>query len=133
MLKKYIAKTSLSISVLLNNGNSTHISFEDQTGGGSIYYTDDTEMQSALKKHRKYGKLFREDTSFIQMQDSTSKKSETMDKAGNTQPERLEFSNNDDAKDYLTERFGISRTKLMTRTAIENFCKKNNIAITWTE
>ena len=48
---------------------------------------------------------------------------------GNT--ETKTFSCNDDAKQYLVDKFGVSRTKLKNRTEIENAAKENGFTILW--
>lgn len=57
-MKKYKAKTDVSINVTLQNGRNTRISFSPLTAGGSVFYTDDKEIQDALERHYKFGKLF---------------------------------------------------------------------------
>lgn len=59
MVKKYVAKTDIAISVYLKSGKSTHVPFSALTGGGSVLYTDDEELQEELEAHPKYGKLFK--------------------------------------------------------------------------
>lgn len=64
-MKKYIAKTNVSVNVVLSNGTNCHITFSAVTGGGSVFYTDDAEVIKALESHYKYGKLFRADPNYI--------------------------------------------------------------------
>lgn len=64
-MKKYIAKTNVSVNVVLSNGSNCHITFSAITGGGSVFYTDDAEVIRALENHYKYGKLFRADPNYI--------------------------------------------------------------------
>lgn len=59
MVKKYVAKTDIAISVYLKSGKNTHVPFSAKTGGGSVLYTDVVELQEALEVHPKYGKLFK--------------------------------------------------------------------------
>ena len=61
MLKRYKSKSCISLSVKLSTGGTTHVSFTPQTGGGSVYYTDNEKVQEGLEKHPKYGKLVYED------------------------------------------------------------------------
>lgn len=58
-VKTYRAKSDISISVALGNGKNAHISFLSVTGSGSVFRTDDEELQKALERHYKFGKLFR--------------------------------------------------------------------------
>lgn len=64
-MKKYIAKTNVSINIVLPNGANRHIAFSALTGGGSVYYTDDPEIIQAMERHYKFGKLFRVDTRYV--------------------------------------------------------------------
>lgn len=64
-MKKYIAKTNISINVVLKSGKNRHITFSALTGGGSVFYTDDPEIQKAMECHYKFGKLFRVDQKYV--------------------------------------------------------------------
>lgn len=64
-MKKYIAKTNVSINVVLATGANRHIAFSALTGGGSVFYTDDPDIQKAMESHYKFGKLFRVDHKYI--------------------------------------------------------------------
>lgn len=60
-MKKYIAKTNVSINIVLPSGKNRHITFDAVTGGGSVFYTDDQDIINAMERHYKYGTLFRAD------------------------------------------------------------------------
>lgn len=64
-MKKYIAKTNISINIVLKSGKNRHITFSALTGGGSVFYTDDPEIQKAMECHYKFGKLFRVDQKYV--------------------------------------------------------------------
>ena len=64
-MKKYIAKTNVSINVVLPNGANRHIAFSALTGGGSVFYTEDADIIQAMERHYRFGKLFRADPSFV--------------------------------------------------------------------
>lgn len=64
-MKKYIAKTNVSINVVLSSGANRHIAFSALTGGGSVFYTDDPEIIKAIERHYKFGTLFRADPGYI--------------------------------------------------------------------
>lgn len=64
-MKKYIAKTNVSINVVLSSGANRHIAFSALTGGGSVFYTDDPEIIQAMERHYKFGTLFRADPRYI--------------------------------------------------------------------
>lgn len=63
-MKKYIAKTDVSVCVVLPGGGHTRVSFLPQTDGGSVFYTNDEGIQHGLEHHYKYGKQFRLDPDF---------------------------------------------------------------------
>ena len=138
MMKKYKAKSCISITVALSTGGTTHVSFNPVTGGGSVYYTKNPIIQAGLENHPKYGKLFTLDSSFVQSaKPNTSKPSaKTPDAAteseGTTKKVvEVKMSCNDDAKDYLVEKFGISRTKLRSRAQIEAAGVANGVKFIW--
>lgn len=64
MIKKYSATTNVSINVVLKSGANRHIAFSAQTGGGSVFYTEDIDIQEAMERHYKYGTLFKIDPHF---------------------------------------------------------------------
>ena len=43
----------------------------------------------------------------------------------------VKMSCNDDAKDYLSEQFGVSRSKLLTRSVMEEYAKEHGVKIVW--
>lgn len=129
MIKKYKAKTDISINIVLPSGKSKHISFTSLTGGGSVYYTDSPDIQKSLESHYKFGKLFFADKTF-----EAEPAKPNMD---NDVPSDVDSSDNgkttvtvtdpDSAKAYLSERFGVSRTKLRTIAAIKEAAAANGI------
>lgn len=58
-MKKYIAKTNVSINIVLPSGANQHITFSAVTGGGSVFYTEDPDVIQAMERHYKFGSLFR--------------------------------------------------------------------------
>ncbi len=127
-MKKYKAKTDIHISVVLKSGKSAHITFASQTGGGSVYYTDNKEIQEAIKKHPKFGKLFKEvaveePKPKVEKNDA-KKKSKASKKA---ELKKVSVTDLDSAKDYLSEKFDVSRTKLKSEKEIKAEAKKHGI------
>lgn len=154
MLKKYTSKTQISINVVLKSGKSRHVSFTPLTGGGSTFYTDDNELQEAMAKHVKYGKLFKEvpmapqagkkpvkpnktvATETVGKQEGTAEKtvlSEQTEGAGALEEDetlktkQVKVTDADDAKNYLSEQFGISRTKMRSVKQIKELAAQNGI------
>ena len=123
---KYTAKTHVSLNVPIN-GNNVHISFTPQTGGGSVFYTDDKALAEALEKHIRFGKLFRKAAEPVKA--VVKKKVEAVPAEPVKKEKEKTFACYEDAKDYLVDTFGISRTKLRSKTAIEAAAKANNIIL----
>ena len=148
MLKRYKSKSCVSINVVLPTGGNTHVSFSAVTGGGSVYYTDNENIQKGLESHPKYGRLFVEDKTLAAQQAEAAKqaaaKAQATAGAGNeaaaeqqgTVKEGNDFVEvkmacNDDAKDYLADKFGVSRSKMRSRADIEKVAADNGLKIIW--
>lgn len=109
MIKKYIAKSDISLSV-----GKMHVSFRALTGGGSVYYTDNEAMQKMLESHPKYGRLFK--AVVVEPAVAEPAKKEKPVKA--TGPKQVVVSCLEDAKEYLVDTYELSRTKLRTKQSI---------------
>jgi len=145
-MKKYIAKTNVSVNVVMANGVNRHVAFMPQSGGGSVYYTDIPELQSALEAHYKFGRLFKIDQTYAkkkvlpkknnslepvtdnegkilaqEVEDGTEKAES--EEAGNV----IVVTDPDEAKDYLCEHYGLSRTKIKSLKAIKEAATANGI------
>lgn len=116
MLKKYSSKTQISINVRLESGKSLHVAFSPITGGSSLYYTEDENVQKALEKHYHYGTLF---TGSAVEPVETKKSAEQKSEEAKPSMKEITVSCADDAKDYLSDRFGVSRTKMRSVKAIQ--------------
>lgn len=130
MLKKYKSKSCVSVSVALPTGGNAHVSFSPVTGGGSYFYTDNEVLQKGLEKHPKFGKLFKLDV-VAEVKPQVKAVPKVEQKAENDGIKRIEVSNNEDAKDYLADKFGISHTKMRTRAAIDTIAKSKGIEFIW--
>lgn len=139
MLKKYTSKSDLSCNVCMKNGKYAHLSFSPVTGGGSVYYTDDEELQQAIEAHPKFGHLFKLEETVNEKADEDNGTEiagagetpvETKDATeGDETPatEEVHVSSLDDAKEYLSDHFGISRTKLKSKAAILASAAENGV------
>ena len=108
MIKKYIAKSDISLSV-----GKMHVSFRPLTDGGSVFYTDNESLQKALEAHPKYGKLFSE----APVEAAPVVKPKKVE-AKPTGPKQVMVTCLEDAKEYLVETYELSRTKLRSRQSI---------------
>ena len=104
-----------------------HVSFSPKTGGGSVYYTRDEAVQDGLERHARYGRLFR----LAGIVDETPAPKPMESESPEPNVKKIIFRSNDDAKDYLADKFGISRSKLRSRAAIEESAARNDIEIEW--
>lgn len=145
--KTYHSKSDISISVLVN-GKGLHLSFTPVSGGGSIYTVEDEKIQCAIEKHHNFGKLFklRSEQKVEKVEKKVKGKiakaedgagaesgSEGTEGIGRSEvPEsdgksQITVSCPDDAKDYLADKFGISRTSMKTVKAIKAIAESKNI------
>ena len=114
----------MSLSVGLPDGGNARVSFTPQSDGTSVYYTEDKDIQWGLEHHYKYGKLFRVEEEPERGEDALTavgpQSGNALTAVGpqsgpQSEEEKLRevtVSDMDDAKDYLSEHFGIVRTKL---------------------
>lgn len=127
MKKKYIANSQIAINVVLPSGKSAHVAFSSVTGGSSIFYTEDEQLQQAIESHYRYGKLFKgqevTEPEIVESEEPEEEKGPTI----------VNVSDVDAAKDYLSEKYGISRTKLKTVAAINKAAAANGIEFSWEE
>ena len=118
----------MSINVRLGSGGNMHVSFSPLTGGKSVLVTGDEQLQKALAQHPRYGKLFREDKSFaVEQQRQVEKAAKKEEEPKKPTVNVVKVAAWDDAKEYLVEAFGISRTKLRSHIAIETAAAANNV------
>lgn len=129
MTKHYISDSHIAINVTLDGGESVHLSFIALSNGGSVFSTDSEELQNAIERHYRFGDLFTLDhieepknTSETANEEYTSVK-ESED--GNIQ--KITVNDLGEAKNYLADTLGISRTSLRSLKTILEVAKANNI------
>lgn len=134
MIKKYTSKSTIAINVSLGEGKNIHVSFGAVTGSGSVYYTNDEALQAALEKHHQYGRLFKLQETIDEQpasvdspeggEEATARPTDTLHADAGSM---VHVDGLDDAKEYLCEHFGISRTKLRTKASIIGAATTNGI------
>lgn len=131
MTKHYISDSHIAINVTLNGGESVHLSFIALSNGGSVFSTDNEELQKAIERHYRFGDLF-----VLDHIEEPKKTSEVgAERENRTSVEEGEDDNiqkitvNDlgEAKNYLADTLGISRTSLRSLKTILEVAKANNI------
>ena len=129
MQKKYSASSHVSINVRVN-GTHVHVTFTPLTVGGSFFVTDNASLQEALERHPRFGSLFvAEEPASASVADEASSTSAAKDALPGSPSDipRVKVSCLDDAKEYLVEQFGGSRTRLRSRAAIEAAAAANGV------
>lgn len=126
-MKTYRSNSIVHIGVVKPNGDRVRVSFDALTGGGSLYSTVDKGIQYGLEHHVGYGKIFRLDETVVEEQ--------TLSPAVQIEEEEsktiaVNVTNLDDAKEYLVEKFGLSRTKLRSKAAILEAAEVNGVEFT---
>lgn len=130
---KFTSNTHVAINVVLPNGANAHVSFSELSGKGSVFYTDNKDLAQALRCHHRFGKMFKEEIVIEKPAKKVAEaKSESAQAPGNKGATK-QFGNNEDAKEFLADRYGISRSKMRTRAAIIEAAKSVGITIEWTE
>lgn len=128
MKKRYKSSSHVSLNVPMGKRKSSvHVSFTALTGGGSVFYTDDEKLQNALERHARYGKIFRLDPTFVEHKAPAREQEEEPVTTEGSGLKVIAVASLDDAKTYLVETFGISRTKLRSKKQIEEAAAVNGI------
>lgn len=144
--KTYYSRSDISISVLVDK-KSVHLSFTPVTGSGSVFMTTDERIQNAIEKHHNFGRLFKLRQDEPQEEPSGKKGGKSkakglkdgIDSGNDTDTVNdddsfygdgktvITVSCPDDAKDYLADKFGISRTSMKNVKAIKAIAESKNI------
>lgn len=130
MKKYYSSDSHIAINVLLENGNSMHIAFTPISNGGSVYNTEEEVIQNALENHYRYNDLFvldREEDTNAPIEEPTQNTEEDPNQEEESNIRKVRVHDLGEAKDYLAETFGVSRTSLRGQKAILEAAKANNI------
>lgn len=129
MTKHYISDSHIAINVTLDGGESVHLSFIALSNGGSVFSTDSEELQNAIERHYRFGDLFTLDhieepknTSETANEDYTPVK-----ESENSNIQKITVNDLGEAKNYLADTLGISRTSLRSLKTILEVAKANNI------
>ena len=136
MKKTYKSYMQVAFSVVLPGGGSKRISFSPRTGGGSVYITEDANVQKAIEKHPSFGKKF-----FLVAEPAPAPKpkvSKRLEEVAASEPQaqapapkaetrEVPYTNLSDAKEYLAKSFEISRSQLRSKEAIKKYAALHGI------
>ena len=131
MFKKYQAGTDLAFSVMVGN-ERMRINFEGKTMGCSVYMTRDPKVQKAVESHYWFkDKFFLVETVDEKKETAEVKKKAAAKTKKNVADEKKTHSVTDveDAKDYLAETFGVSRSKMKTKDDILAIAKEKGVEL----
>lgn len=133
MRKTYHAKSELCINVRMGDGYK-HIAFIPHTMGGSSLTTDDPQLQSAIEQHRLFGsfitvEVMREKTVMASQSPKGSGNGMANANHANPTPQEMTFNSNTDAKDYVANKWGVSRTMLRNREDIIRYAADHGVKI----
>lgn len=131
MYKKYQAGTDLSFSVMVGN-ERVRVVFEGKTMGCSIYGTRDEKLQKAIESHY----WFKDKFFLVEAVDEKKEAAEAKKRAAvKTKKKAAEekkthiVTDFEDARDYLAETFGVSRSKLKTKEDILAIAKEKGVEL----
>ena len=132
MFKKYQAGTDLAFSVMVGD-ERMRIVFEGKTMGCSVYMTRDPKVQKAIESHYWYKDKFFLVESIDEKKEAAEAKKKK-DAANNKKKVYDEkkihvVTDVEDAKDYLAETFGVSRSKMKTKEDILAIAKEKGVEL----
>lgn len=120
MFKKYQAGSDLAFSVMVGN-ERMRIVFEGKTMGSSIYMTRDPKVQKAIESHY----WFKDKFFLVECIDEKKEAAKAKKKAAAKTKKKVAdekkthvVTDFEDAKDYLAETYGVSRSKMKTKEDI---------------
>lgn len=130
MFKKYQAGSDLAFSVMVGN-ERMRIVFEGKTMGSSVYMTRDTKVQKAIESHYWFNDKF----FLVESVDEKKEAAEAKKKAAAKTKKKVDekkthiVTDVEDAKEYLAEAFGVSRSKMKTKDDILAIAKEKGVEL----
>lgn len=132
MFNKYQAGTDLAFSVMVGN-ERMRINFEGKSTGSSAYITRDPKVQKAIESHYWFNdKFFLVESIDEKKEAAEAKKKKAASKAKEKAADEKKthvVTDVEDAKDYLAETFGVSRSKMKTKEDILAIAKKKGVEL----
>lgn len=120
MFNKYQAGTDLAFSVMVGK-ERMRILFEGKSTGSSVYMTRDPKVQKAIESHYWFNDKFFLVESIDEKKEAAEAKKKADAKAKKEVADEKKthvVTDVEDAKDYLAETFGVSRSKMKTKEDI---------------
>lgn len=131
MFNKYQAGTDLAFSVMVGN-ERMRIVFEGKTMGSSVYMTRDPKVQKAIESHYWFKDKFFLAESIDEKKEAAEVKkkaaAEVKKKVADEKKTHV-VTDFEDAKDYLAETYGVSRSKMKTKEDILDIAKEKGVEL----
>lgn len=123
MFKKYQAGTDLAFSVMVGD-ERMRIIFEGKTMGCSVYLTRDPKVQKAIESHYWFNDKF----FLVESVDKKKAAAKAKKKVADEKKTHV-VTDVEDAKDYLAETYGVSRSKMKTKEDILAIAKEKGVEL----
>lgn len=120
MFNKYQSGTDLAFSVMVGN-ERMRILFDGKSTGSSVYMTRDPKVQKAIESHYWFNDKFFLVESIDEKKEAAEAKKKAAAKAKKKVADEKKthvVTDVEDAKDYLAETYGVSRSKMKTKEDI---------------
>lgn len=131
MFNKYQAGTDLAFSVMVGK-ERMRILFEGKSTGSSVYMTRDPKVQKAIESHYWFNDKFFLVESIDEKKEAAEAKKKADAKAKKEVADEKKthvVTDVEDAKDYLAETFGVSRSKMKTKEDILTIAKEKGVEL----
>lgn len=123
MFNKYQSGTDLAFSVMVGN-ERMRILFEGKSTGSSVYMTRDPKVQKAIESHYWFN------DKFFLVESIDEKKAAAKAKKKVAEEKKTHVVTDvEDAKDYLAETYGVSRSKMKTKEDILAIAKEKGVEL----
>ena len=123
MFNKYQAGTDLAFSVMVGN-ERMRIIFDGKSVGCSIYMTRDPKVQKAIESHYWFNDKF----FLVESIDEKKEAAEAKKKVADEKKTHV-VTDFEDAKDYLADTYGVSRSKMKTKEDILAISKEKGVEL----
>ena len=131
MFNKYQAGTDLAFSVMVGD-ERMRIVFEGKTMGNSVYMTRDPKVQKAIESHYWFNDKFFLAESIDEKKEAAESKKKAAAKAKKKVADEKKthvVTDFEDAKDYLAETYGVSRSKMKTKEEILAVAQEHGVEL----
>lgn len=130
MFNKYQAGTDLAFSVMVGD-ERMRIVFEGKTMGSSVYMTRDPKVQKAIESHYWFNDKFFLAESIDEKKGAAEEKKKAAKAKKKVADEKKTHIVTDveDAKDYLAETYGVSRSKMKTKEEILAIAQEHGVEL----